>query len=192
MFQRLSLRERRVVGAGAAVSLVSLLFAFVILPQAQRLADREASIEVRSEQLARLRGVIAAEPGLRDELEALREELASVEPQLLEGGTAAVAASNLQLLLNQYVTEAGLELERVDAAGQAGDLGGLQRIPARISVRGETPGLVYLLARLHESAPFLSIDELRISVQAPRPGDPETLMALISLHGYAFAGEAGA
>jgi len=180
------------VAVGSGVSLVAILFAYVVLPQLQRWMDREALIELRAEQLARLRGVVDAESRLREALDALRSEQSLGQARLLEGPTVAVAASSLQLLLNGWVTEAGLDLERVDAAGRATDLGVLQRVPARITVRGDVRGIVYLLARLHEGDPFLAVDELRLSTAMPRPGEVAALTALITLHGYAYAAGRGA
>jgi hypothetical protein len=178
-----------VVVGGAVISAVAILTTFVGLPVFQRWSDREAMIAVRTDQLARTEAVLAGRASLSETLDALREEQARMEPRLLQGATVAVAASNLQLLLNGYVTEAGMELQRVDALGEAEDLGSLQRVPARLTVRGDVRGFVYLLARLHESEPFLAIDELRLSTTVPRPGDPELLTAIISLHGYAGARE---
>ena len=177
-----------VVGGGV-ISAVAIFTTFVGLPVMQRWSERESMIAVRSDQLARMQGVLATEASVRESLDVLHAEQARVAPMLLEGGTAAVAASNLQLLLNEYVSEAGLDLQRVEAVGDAEELGTLRPIPARLTVRGDIRGLVYLLARLHESEPFLAVDELRVNASVPRPGEPELITAVLGLHGYADAPE---
>ncbi len=177
------------VAVGAAVSLVALAVAYVVLPQARRWTERETRISLRSEQLARLEAVLAQEASVRETLSALQRERAGADRRLLSGGTVAVAGSNLQLLLNRYVAESGMELQRVDAVGQAAGQGPLRRIPARITVRGDIRGLVDLLVRLQRAETLLAVDELRASATPGPRGDVDVITASIGLHGYARSPE---
>ncbi len=178
------------MAAGAAVSVVALAFAYVVLPQARRWTEREARISLRSEQLARLEAVLAQEASLRDALTKLERDRGAADRRLLPGGTVAVAGSNLQLLLNRQVAASGMELQRVDAVGEAAGQGPLRQIPARITVRGDIRGLVDLLVRLQESEALLAVDELRAS-STPGPGGAvDVITASIALHGYARSPEA--
>lgn len=185
MFRRLNRRERIVVAVGAAVSVVALAFAYVVLPQARRWAEREARISLRSEQLARLEAVLAQEASLREGLAALERQRADADRRLLQGATVAVAGSNLQLLLNRYAADSGMELQRVDAVGEAAGQGPLLQIPARITVRGNIRGLVDLLVRLQGSETLLAVDELRASSTPGPGGGVDVITASIGLHGYA-------
>jgi type II secretory pathway component PulM len=189
MFRRLSRRERIVIAAGAAVVVVALALAWVVIPQARRWSEREARISLKSEQLARLEGVLAQETEVRDGLAALQRERQAADRRLLQGGTVAVAGSNLQLLLNRYVADSGMDLERVDAVGQAADQGPLLQIPARITVRGDIRELVDLLVRLQGSETLLAVEELGVS-STPVRGQVDVITASISLHGYARSPEA--
>jgi type II secretory pathway component PulM len=184
MFRRLDRRERRVVTAGAVVSAAALLFTFLVIPQARRWSDREARITLRTEQLSRLQGVLGEEAAIGEMLAELERRRVAAERRLLAGGTMAVAGSNLQRLLNRYASEAGMELERVDAVAQSAGEGTLREVPARITVRGDVRSLLDLLLRLQEGGTLLSVDELSVSASGSARGDPNQLAATIGLHGY--------
>jgi hypothetical protein len=184
VFQRLSRRERVVVATGAAVSLASLLIAFVVIPEAQRWSAREAEIRLKAEQLARLQGVLAQEQVVRAGVAGMEQERLQTERRLLAGATVAVASSSLQLLLNRFAAESGMELQRVDAVGQTASAGTLQRIPARITVQGDIRGLVDLLVLVHRSETLLAVDEMRVSASPGFGRVPDMLTASIGLHGY--------
>ena len=172
------------VATGAAVSLASLLIAFVVIPEAQRWSAREAEIRLKAEQLARLQGVLAQEQVVRAGVASMEQERLQTERRLLAGATVAVASSSLQLLLNRFAAESGMELQRVDAVGQTASAGTLQRIPARITVQGDIRGLVDLLVLVHRSETLLAVDEMRVSASPGFGRMPDMLTASIGLHGY--------
>lgn len=172
------------VAAGAGVSVVALTAAFLLMPQVRRWSDREAQIALETEQLARLRSVLAQEEAVRKALVTLEEERRQADQRLLTGTTVAVAGSDLQLLLNRYAAESGMELLRVDAVGPTATSGPLARVPARISVRGDIRGLVDLLARVQGGEKLLAVDEMRVSASPGLGGEADVLTASIGLHGY--------
>ncbi len=177
------------VTVGAVVTLVALTATYVVLPLARRWSDREARITLRAEQLSRLQGVLAEEAAIRASLGEAERQRREAEDRLLRGGTRAVAGSNLQLLLNRYATEAGMEVDRVDAvAAGAGDEA-VQRIPARITVRGDLRGLVELLSRVQEGTVLLAVDELSVSAATSARAGRDGLTATIGVHGFALSRE---
>jgi len=180
-----------VVTVGAAVSLASLLVAFVFVPEAQRWSAREAEIHIKAEQLARLQSVLAQEGSTRESVAGMEQERLHADRRLLAGATVAVASSTLQLLLNRYAAESGMDLQRVDAVGQTAGTGPLQRVPARITVQGDIRALVDLLALLHRSETLLAVDEMRVSASPGFDRAPDLLTASIGLHGYWGGPEGG-
>lgn len=181
---RLSKRERLTVAGGGTVSIVAVLAVFVVLPGARQWLDREAEIELRAEQVARLQALIDREEAIRRRVGSLEEARATAGRRLLEGETAAVAASNLQVLLNRYASESRLVLDRVDAVTrrQGGD--GIVEIPARIAVRGDVFGLVDLLFYLQHGEKLLVIDDLRVDNARGAVTGDQLLSMSVSLHGY--------
>ncbi|MGD8319595.1 MAG: type II secretion system protein GspM [Gemmatimonadota bacterium] len=172
------------VAGGGVVSLLSLLIAFVLIPQARRWSDREAEIRLKSEQLARLQGMLAQAESVQQSVADLDHLRRSADRRLLGGATAAVASSSLQLLLNRYTTESGMELQRVDAAGQTAGPGPLQRVPARVTVQGDIRGLVDLLVLLHQAETLIAVDEMRVSASPGYAQAPDLITASVGLHGY--------
>jgi type II secretory pathway component PulM len=184
MFRRLDRRERVVVAAGAAVSVVALLVTFVVLPEYDRWAQREAAIGLRAEQLARLQAVLSEEEATRARLAELQLEQRAAERRLLAGTTAAVARSNLQLLLNRYAAQSGMEVQRVDAVGQSAGEGPLQTIPASLTVLGDIRGLVDLLLLVQQGEELLTVDDMRVGIAPGVRGDADRLSVILGLHGY--------
>lgn len=187
------------VAVGATVSALALTLSMIVLPWLGRVYEREQSIALRAEQLARLEAVAADRSSLElgaERLAAGREELGR---RLLPGATAAVAASNLQQLLNRLAAGTGLEVQRVDAAGAPTEDGPLLRIPARLTARGDMSGLVQLLHRVQSGEPFLVVDGLRvgtgsIATRSPfmQPGPARSTGQLsISLDLYGYYGGSG-
>ena len=169
---------------GAALSVGAVLIVLVLLPLGQRWGDREAEIRMRAEQLARIEALIAGRESVERQLAELRGAHADAGERLLEGGTMAVAASGLQLLLNRYAAESKVTLDRVDVVSQAGAPDSITQVPARIAVRGDVYGLVDMLFYLQHGQKLLVIDDLRAMAGQPgRLGDG-LMTATVSLHGY--------
>ena len=184
-YRRLSRRESTAIAVGGGVSVLALLAVFVVLPQSRRWLDREERIAMRSEQLARLEALIRREDSVRQRLADLRQARAGVGRLLLAGETPAVAASNLQLLLNRYATESRVVLDRVDAVSRTADAeGNVEEIPARVAVRGDIYGLVDLLFYLQHGEKLLVIDDLRVTGARAGMRSEELLTVSVSIHGF--------
>ncbi len=185
-FRRLSLRERRVVAAGGLVSVVALLLAWVALPFARHWQDREAAIGAKQTQLARLRALTQSEAASQEALATRQRERGPLRQRLLTGATPALAAANLQALLQNYADQSRVTLDRVNlvaAPGAVGE-GGLPAIPVQLSAQGDIHGLADLLARLQYGGKLLVIDELRVNAGGSGgDGGVELLSWSLRLHG---------
>lgn len=184
-FRRLSRRERRVVAAGALVSTLALLAVWVVLPFVSRWQDREATIEAKQSQLAQLRALVGAEPATRQSLAARLRARTALRERLLTGATPALAASDLQALLQGYADESRVTLTRVDLVAQPGAAGdeGLPAIPVRLSAHSDIYGLAALLSRLQYGEKLLVIDELSVNAGAVAGDRPDLLTFSVRLHG---------
>lgn len=184
-FRRLSRRERRVVAAGALVSTLALLAVWVVLPFVSRWHDREAAIEVKQSQLAQLRALVEAESATRQSLAARLRARTALRERLLTGATPALAASDLQALLQGYADGSRVTLTRVDLVAQPGAAGdeGLPAIPVRLSALSDIYGLAGLLSRLQYGEKLLVIDELTVNVGAVAGDRPDLLTFSVRLHG---------
>jgi len=185
-FRRRSRRERLVLLGGAAISIVALGVTFVVLPFLDHWRERETATRARAEQLARLESLASQRGDIERAVSALRELRDRSRGRLLEGSTAAVAASTLQLLLQRYADESRVLVQRVDVAG-AGEAAaaGLVSVPARLYAQGDIYGLVDLLFYLQQGETLLVVDDIRITAGA----GPGLLSVSIALHGYYAAPE---
>lgn len=170
---------------GATISAVALLSVYLVVPLASRWTARENEIQLRAEQLARLKSLIDQDDAVEAAVEALREERRFAGRRLLEGNTAAVAASGLQQLINRYAEESRVSLDRVDVAGDLDtEQPELLAIPARLSGRADIYGLVDLLFYLQQGEKLLVIDDLRVGTTRSVGPQADLVTWTIDLHGY--------
>jgi hypothetical protein len=184
-FRRLSARERRVVAAGALVSTLALLTVWVVLPFAHRWQEREAAIVAQETRLMQLRRLVEAEDAARQSLTLRQRARDAVRQRLVTGTTPALAASNLQALLQSYADTSRVNLDRVDLVAEPGAASdhALPVIPVRLSGQGDIYGLTGLLNRLQHGEKLLVTDELSINAGAVAGNQPDLLVFSVRLHG---------
>ena len=162
--RRLSRRERHVVIGGAVVSAVALLATGVIMPLAKRWSDRDNAYAARREQWARLSALTESTAALRHSLDQQQAAFASDESRLVNGATPALGASALQALLQRYADGSGVQVERIDVAGEPRpDRSGLLAIPVQLQARGDTRALVAFIYQLEYGNKLLVIDEFTLN-----------------------------
>ncbi len=183
-FRRLSRRERTVVSAGAAVSAAALAVSFLVLPLADRWETREAVHRASRAQWIRLQALVASEDRLRRALDQQRRAQRTSAEVLLTGATPTLAASNLQVLLQQYAEESMVELSRVDVAGEPkAARPGLLAIPVVLQGKGDVYGLVDFLDRVQHGERLLVVEELTVNARAAWMGDAGVLTWSLRAHG---------
>ena len=161
-----SARERRTLTVGAAVLVLALLLAYGVLPFARRWRVREALIDARSAQLARVRGLIAAESSLAEAVRARESRLGASGPRPLEARTPALAAAALQTALQTAALASSVQLQRIDVAdqndersddGSADSRDALPTVSATLVALGDVHGLVALLDSLRSGSVLLEV-----------------------------------
>jgi hypothetical protein len=191
-FRRLSRREQRVVLGGAAVAAAVLLVMFALLPMRDRWTSEQSTYAASRDRYVRLQTLVASESRLRRALEAQQQALRTSVDLLATGSTPALAASNLQALVQRYAEESVVQLDRIFVAGEAkADSLGLVSIPVQLQGQGDVYGLVDFLFRLQHGEKLLVIDDLTISAGLPQTGRQEFLVWSMTMHGlYASAAKA--
>ena len=181
----LSRRERLFVGVGAGVLALAFATTLVILPEIDRWSARETALEAHAEQRARLEALVESETALRRTLAGRRQAQAGAMRLMLVGATPALAASNLQALLQQYAEESWVQLNRVDVAGQLkADRPGLVAVPVVLQGQGDVYGLVDFLYRIQHGQRLLVIDEISVNTRSTYLQDKDQLLTWsIRAHG---------
>ena len=158
-----SVRERRTLGIGAVVLVLALLLAYGVVPFARRWSAREALIDARTAQLARVRGLVAAESMLAEAVRARESHPGARGPRPLESRTPALAAAALQTALQSAVLASGVQLQRIDIAdrgeaasdGRSGDT--LPSVSAMLVALGDVHGLAALLDALRSGSVLVEV-----------------------------------
>ncbi len=166
-FHGLSRRERLFVGVGGAASIAALAVSLLLVPLIDRWGVREEAYRVNQERWSRLHALVSGEQELRRTLAEHQRARRGTLELLLTGTTPALAASNLQVLLQQYAEESLVELTRVDVAGQPKPEGpGLLAVPVVLQGQGDIYALVDFLSRVQHGPKLLAIDELSVSTRS--------------------------
>ena len=153
-----------------------------------------AALAERAALLARTRHELTSLPSLRDSAAHLSRALIALAPQLLSGGTAAEAASDLSGLVNVAVSRASARIERIDALPDSAASDRLARVRVHAALETDIRGLTALIRAIDDGAETLRLDDLR--VEAPDPAGtnrgPEILKVEVTVSGwYVKAREAG-
>ena len=187
----LSRRERLFVVAGAGIAALMLAITFGVLPALDRWSTREAELAANRERRTRLLGLVSSEESLRQALNDRRRSQAGTMRLLLVGATPALAASNLQALLQQYAEESLVQLNRVDVAGEPkADRPGLVSVPILLQGQGDIYGLVDFLYRVQHGQRLLVIDEISINTRSSWLRNDQSLLWSLRAHGIYPAAEA--
>jgi hypothetical protein len=154
-------RERRTVAIGATVAAVALFVAFGVVPAARRWSDREAAIGAARDRVARLAGLAQDQDKL---VAASLVDPPADRLHALRGRTPALAASELQALLQEQARLSRVSVERLevsDVPGNASTPGA--RVSASLSATTDIYGVADLLTRLQSSPVLLAVAELQVS-----------------------------
>jgi Tfp pilus assembly protein PilO len=177
----ISTRERRliVVAVGAAVLIAGWIY--VLEPQVEGNRVTAELIPARQEMLAKRRDLVSRQPALLRELAETERRLEAITARLLTAATPAVAASELQKLVKDVATEAGLEVrsERILPPVERGDL---LEIPVEIAVAGDIRELVGMLYGLDGSPKLLTVQDVKVRVV--NVGQPRELLTTLTLSGF--------
>lgn len=165
-------RERRTIAWGGAVLVAAWLISVVVVPAATRWRDREAMIDALRRERAQLVSLGAHADTLRGEASARAAAVEALPVRLVRGRTAALAASSLQELLQQYASASRVSVTRLDVASAAdADSAGPPSIPATISAVSDVYGLADFLSRVEHGSRLLEVRELSVSANSALRGE---------------------
>ncbi|WP_078119541.1 type II secretion system protein GspM [Thiosocius teredinicola] len=151
-----------------AILLIPLiLFAnYVLVPLVDVYSTGSEDIEGMQDDITRYRRLI----GQQADLEAADERLQQAQPlkpYLINGNNQALAAANLQRLLQDAAAAKGVRVLSLRVQNPRA-LGPLERVSVEARLQSDTPGLRNLLHTLETSKPYLFVDDMRINVRTNR------------------------
>jgi Tfp pilus assembly protein PilO len=183
----LNARERIVVGAGAAVAVIVGGYLLIVEPVMTRSHAALATVPVREEILERRRQQIGQRARLEGELATATARLEAEAGRLLRGPTAPLAASELQQLVKDLLTDAGVEV-RSERVLPPSDQQGLQEVSIEVAIMASIRDTVTALSRLERAPRLLALKDVKIRVVAV--GQPRELLTTLTVAGYLVPGAA--
>ena len=164
-------RDRRTLLLGA-VAVVCVLLLWVAIPFVRSWSEREALITARRDELARLAGVTAAAPMLREAVAARSARAQEFAQRPVEASTAALAAGVLQGIVQRYADDSQMSVSELNVSGEPDSASvALAALPATLIALGDVYGVADLIDRVQHGTTLLEIRELTVQVNPSRRAD---------------------
>lgn len=167
----LSARERRTLTWGAAAA-ACVIVLWLAIPAVRQWSDREALISARRGELARLRGLKAAESTLRTAVDARAARAAEFPQRPVSAATAALAAGVLQGVLQRYADDSQLSVSELNVSGEPDSTSvPLAALPATLIALGDIYGVADLVSRVQNGNTLLEVREMSVQINPARRAD---------------------
>jgi general secretion pathway protein M len=136
--------------------------------------SREATLDARRRLLAQC-------PRLIEELAEVTTNLERQTQRLLPGGTAALAASELQRIVKEVAAAANVDV-RSERVLPPIELTGLQEVPIELTVAGSIRDPVELLSKIEQTSRLLAVKDRKVPVVAV--DQPREVLTTLTVAGY--------
>ncbi len=202
-----SVRERRVVVAGAAVVGIALLVTYGLLPFAQHWQTRERALDAARARVAYLQELTARTSSLESAAADAERVLSMQSRRVLHARSSTLAASALQTFLQDAADASHLAVTRLEVSPDdsvradgvnaevsqqsvgtvtvgtvtVGTVTGVTRLPAALSAYGDVGGVAALLDFLATGPRVLSIERVSLLRNAALLGAPDVVQITLSL-----------
>jgi len=153
------------VAVTASIVILAVIWLALVTPLLGWYASQSDNLAAARLEAAHLRALQASLPELRRRAadNAAQSPAAAV---LLQGGSDAIAAANLQTVLNNLATQAGASLDSTEVV-PADSANGMRRIGVAVSLNATWPVLVAFLTAIDSASPRMIVDDLTVSADSP-------------------------
>lgn len=159
-----------------------LVFAFgIVYPIISRNMKTREEIEEKKRRIETYSSIAEKKGSITARLEYLKNKRAAFDQRLLSGDTPAVAAAELQTILNDMASEHELMINSQRIINPK-ERGLLLEVPVQITTQCTITKLKELLYQIESYPKFLSISDLNIRVYRIR--DPKDIEARIDVSGF--------
>jgi len=177
-------RRRYLLIAGGVLLLFGL--AFWLFPFFEGIQGGETDIAAQKKRIAKYQQTVKGRGELEARLASLNKSLERAEAGLLTGKTAALAAVDIQNILNEITIGSGVEIKSAQVLkSQQKDSEQYISVPVAFNVSATIRQLKDILYRIEASPKFfLTVERIGISVVgAGGPGGPGQLRVDITVSG---------
>lgn len=196
IWERLSRRERGLVGATLAILIILLARQFVIGPYLERREWVKSQLELQPQLLEKNLRYLARKDEFAAGLEAARNEIKAREPKLLTGDTPSVSASDLQDTVQNLAVKGGTQVITTRVLNPE-TVGSFAKIAIQMEIGGQIDQIANLMRAIDTSPKLLVVDEINVRslfrpVGVPQPQAVpqvaiQNLRVSLTVTGYARA-----
>jgi Tfp pilus assembly protein PilO len=178
--RNISKREKGLIVAGGAVTLIFVLTQYVVLPYWDSFADTAEKLEIQSKRVGSYRRVLRGQNSVRAALQAVQQQTASSETGLLTSKSDPLANAEIQGLVKGLATSKGMSFQRSDSLPVKGVSPEYSKVSTRVEITGAINQLVDFLAGFETAPKILFVEEMRISpVQMGNPKNKQVHATLM-------------
>ena len=160
-WQRLSPRERGLLGATVLILLLLLGRSMVLNPYLERRAWVKNQLEIQPQLLEKNLRYLSHKDEMAAALEAVRNGLKAKEPKLLTGDTPSVSASDLQDTVQALAIKEGTQVITTRVLNPE-SAGSFSKIAIQMEIGGQIDQLANLVRGIENSTKQLVVDEINV------------------------------
>ena len=160
-WQRLSAREKTLVGAAGAVLFAIVANSLIVNPYRERRAWVKSQLEVEPQRLEKNLRYLARKEEMTAALESVRSELKNREPKLLTGDTPSVSASDLQDAVQALATKEGTQVITTRVLNPEPE-GTFSKISIQMEIGAQIDQAANLIRAIETSEKLLVVDEINV------------------------------
>jgi hypothetical protein len=160
-WERLSRRERGLVGVTFAILIILLARYFIIGPYLERREWVNSQLELQPQLLEKNLRYLARKDEFTAGLEAARSEIKAREPKLLTGDTPSVSASDLQDTVQNLAVKGGTQVITTRVLNPE-TVGSFAKIAIQMEIGGQIDQIANLMRAIDTSPKLLVVDEINV------------------------------
>jgi len=196
IWERLSRRERGLVGVTLAILIILLARYFIIGPYLERREWVKSQLELQPQLLEKNLRYLGRKDEFAAGLEAARNEIKARESKLLTGDTPSVSASDLQDTVQNLAVKGGTQVITTRVLNPE-TVGSFAKIAIQMEIGGQIDQIANLMRAIDTSPKLLVVDEINVRslfrpVGVPQPRAVpqvaiQNLRVSLTVAGYARA-----
>ena len=174
--ERLSRRERGLVGVTLAILIILLARQFVVGPYLERREWVKSQLELQPQLLEKNLRYLARKDEFAAGLQAARNEIKAREPKLLTGDTPSVSASDLQDAVQNLAVKGGTQVITTRVLNPE-TVGSFAKIAIQMEIGGQIDQIANLMRAIDASPKLLVVDEINVRSLFRPVGVPQPRVA---------------
>src|SRR3990172_7646686 len=161
IWERLSRRERGLVGVTLAILIILLARYFIIGPYLERREWVKSQLALQPQLLEKNLRYLVRKDEFAAGLEAARNEIKARESKLLTGDTPSVSASDLQDTVQNLAVKGGTQVITTRVLNPE-TVGSFAKIAIQMEIGGQIDQIANLVRAIDTSPKLLVVDEINV------------------------------